>query len=265
MALKVSFLSFVARIGREVNPFAISPILRGKSSARAPNTTREARMLPHCHSSWLHRLWRKGSNYLFEARISAQRIPLGALFKFAVTDTVWERGGGRELLQRCVLLAAPGVNRGEIRDPDRADPGILGEGKNFTRAFPFPNCFFAPAQHGIGETKITPGLGIIGLLMRGALKNRAGRGQGRLRQGLIAEKPCRSSHAIFPRDSCFVEAVGNPFGRNQRHRFFRGGSISLDPAAKQKWKRDAACCLVPLRSHKVELLSPGRDVRRLSE
>src|SRR5205807_2215885 len=108
----------------------------------------------------------------------------------------------------------------QIRYPDGPDPGVLGKGKDLTSSFTFLDRFGAPAEHGVGQAKITPALRVVGLFASHALENRSGGGQRGLRELLVAEQPSRAPDTKLTRDKSLIKTIGDAFGRNKRERLF---------------------------------------------
>src|ERR1700693_121338 len=142
---------------------------------------------------------RKRRHNFFEARVAAKRIPLRVELEFAVSDASWNFRRDGELFERQVLLASPGIDRGEIDDVGRAVHCVLGDWQQFTRAAPFADRIFLASKAGIDESESTPGRRVIGLVADGPFFDNASGGEGRSCFGFIAEGACGKANKPVPR------------------------------------------------------------------
>ncbi|MBR4310106.1 MAG: hypothetical protein IKT79_03670, partial [Akkermansia sp.] len=53
---------------------------------------------------------------------AAQAVTIGTTLQFAIRDTSWKFRHCFELLQRCVFVAAPSIDRGKVNHKNRASP-----------------------------------------------------------------------------------------------------------------------------------------------
>src|ERR1700730_1277996 len=98
-------------------------------------------------------LWREGEDDFFEARIAAKWIPLREKLQFAVSDAAWNLRSDRQLFERQILLAGPGVDHSQTDDIGRTVDRIFCNRQQFAGATAFANRVFFSAESGVDEAE----------------------------------------------------------------------------------------------------------------
>src|SRR5262249_55928821 len=95
----------------------------------------------------------QGTNDFFEAWIAAERVPLRVQTQLAVGWTARDFRDYRELLDRQIAFARPGINPCQVGYKRRTIQSVFYDGQQLDRPPPFAQCVFFPPKCGVNDAQ----------------------------------------------------------------------------------------------------------------